>query len=129
VAELLLARDLTSVQPATFFGAELMLLAAGRERKRLPRPLPWQNLQPALTSLRARKKLIFIDIPPLLNNPDSIRLCKMCDAVVLTGRANAIKYEVVNEARRQLQQAGVKILGGALTARRHFIPGWLYRRL
>ena len=129
VAELLQSCDLDSVQPAMFFGAELMLLAAGRNLKHLPRPLPWQNMQPALTDLRARKKLIFIDIPPLLANPDSIRLCKMCDAVILTGRANKIKYEVINEARRQLEQAQVNILGGALTARRHFVPGWLYRKL
>jgi hypothetical protein len=42
-------------------------------------------------------------------------------------QAGEIRWEVIQEARRLLEKAGVEVIGGILNRREYFIPNWIYR--
>jgi hypothetical protein len=49
--------------------------------------------------------------------------------MILIVRAGDTCWEVIQEARRLLDRAGVNILGGVLNRREYFIPTWAYRNI
>jgi GTP-sensing pleiotropic transcriptional regulator CodY len=89
----------------------------------------WDVMAPHLEKLKAKKRFILIDIPPVLHHSKSIQIAQHCDAVVMVIRAKQVRREVINEAKRKLESAGVEILGGVLVGRKYYIPNWLYRKL
>jgi len=56
-------------------------------------------------------------------------LGNLSDGVLFVVKANQIRWEIIDEARGQLKEAGVKVLGVVLNERRFFIPEGIYERL
>ena len=87
------------------------------------------SLKGILEELKSRFGTIFLDIPPILESTEGLRLSALCEGVILVVRAHRTKQQQVLEAKRLLQDAGVNILGCHLNALKHFVPEWLHQRL
>jgi Mrp family chromosome partitioning ATPase len=86
-----------------------------------------EKLYTMLSNARRHVRFIFIDIPPVLAYSEGISLSHLCDGVILVIQASDNRWEVVNEARRLLERAGVNIIGGIINRREYFIPDWVYK--
>ena len=107
----------------------LRLVPIGRERKASFTSSEVEKFSFLLQYAKDQFHTVFIDIPPLLESPEGISLCKLCDAVVLVVRAGKTRWHAVRDARRLLELSGVNVLGGVLNKRQYPIPDWLYRKI
>jgi len=87
------------------------------------------RLQSLVTSLHSQYDWIFIDGPPVTTCPELSSLAIVADGAILVLRAEQTRWEVAEEAKKILNQAGVSILGGVLNRRKYHIPNFIYRRL
>lgn len=109
--------------------ASLKLIPLGK-KQRFQLALGYlENFHQLLDNLQPHYQYIVLDIPPILNFAEGLAISKLCDGVILVVRAGHTRWEVVQEAKRLLQKAGVYIVGGVLNQRKFFIPNWLYKRL
>jgi polysaccharide biosynthesis transport protein len=67
-----------------------------------------------IRDLRARFPFIVLDTPPVLSHPDALNLGRLADGVVLVVLANRTSPRALQEARRRLERAEIKILGAVL---------------
>ncbi len=82
-----------------------------------------------MEKLRRQFEYILIDAPPIIGHPETLALSKLTDGVLFVVKANQTRWEIIDQARDQLKEAGVKVLGVVLNERRFFIPGGIYRRI
>jgi capsular exopolysaccharide synthesis family protein len=83
----------------------------------------------ALDTLKSRFSWVVVDGPPVTVYSDASALAPLVNGVVLVLQAERTRWEVADQARRQLQESGAPLLGGVLTRRRYHIPSALYSRL
>ena len=107
----------------------LYLLTCGGVAHDPARLLGSQKMQALLAQLRDRFDLVILDGAPVASYSDTAVLGRYVDGVVLVVRAGKTRYEVAQQSRIALEQAGVPLLGVVLNCRRYDIPGLLYRRL
>lgn len=88
-----------------------------------------EKLALLLETIKSKVEFVFLDIPSLLHSADGIAISRLCDGLVLIVRAHETRWEIVEEAKRQLQAAEVNVLGCVLNRRQFFIPEWFYRKL
>jgi len=107
----------------------LKVIPAGRNGEQ--GVVPWDpgSLDLILRDLRARFDQIFIDIPPVLCSLNALKICQLCDSVVLIVRAGGARWQIAYHAARVLQERGVNLLGCILNQRKFLIPETIYRRL
>jgi protein-tyrosine kinase len=86
-----------------------------------------ERMKNLITKVKENFEYILIDAPPVLEHPETLSLCKLTDGVLLVVKANLTRLEVIDDAKGQLQQAGVKVLGVVLNERRFFIPEGIYK--
>ena len=79
--------------------------------------------------LRSRFDWIVIDGPPVTVYSDAALLARMADAAILVVKAEATRREVIAQAKRNLEETGLRILGVVLNRRRYHIPESVYRLL
>jgi len=105
-----------SVQGGTFY-----LLPAGTpiEAKDTSRVLQSRNFASLITRLRQLYDLVIIDSPPVLPVPDALILGRLADGAVLAARYDISRFPQVERARRQLDSAGIAILGTVINGMRH----------
>ena len=87
------------------------------------------RIKSLMEKLRSQFEYILIDAPPVIGHPETLALSKLTDGVLFVVKANQTRWEIIDEARGQLKEAGVKVLGVVLNERRFFIPGGIYRRI
>jgi polysaccharide biosynthesis transport protein len=102
------------VQDATFY-----LLRAGKEIHDLSRVLESPSFGLLITQLRQLYDLIIIDSPPVLPVPDALILGRWADGAVLAARYDISRFPRVERARRQLDNAGIAILGTVINGMRN----------
>ncbi len=107
----------------------LSILTSGQSGKADNLPLKIDRLGDTLRELSTRFSHVFIDIAPVLHRPEALRICKLCDAVVLVVRARQTRWQVADQAARLLQTAKVNLLGSVLNQREFLIPESIYRKL
>jgi polysaccharide biosynthesis transport protein len=71
-----------------------------------------------ITQLRQNYDLIIIDSPPVLPVPDALILGRWVDGVVLAARYDISRFPQVERARRQLDNAGIPIMGTVINGMR-----------
>lgn len=74
-------------------------------------------------------RIVILDCPPILANPDSPVIGALTEGVILVVRANRTRREVTMSALALLQSARCRVLGVVLNQRSYPIPTFLYRRL
>jgi len=104
----------------------------GRQNQIVAKPqrhVDVQSCHPAFALMRERFDFTLLDAPPLTLDPESASLARWTDGVILVVYAGRTRWEVVEQAKVQLQLAGAKLLGVVLNRRRFAIPQWLYNSL
>ncbi len=78
-----------------------------------------------LSSLRSEYDYIIIDLPPALNGSANFDIAPICDNVILTVGVSGVTQRKMIKARKQLESAGVNILGAVLNRQQINLPNQL----
>ena len=82
-----------------------------------------------LSKAREEFDYIILDSAPLPSFAEARILCEKVDGVVLVVESGKIRRQVALRAKKELEDAGARILGVVLNKRKYHIPEWLYKRL
>jgi polysaccharide biosynthesis transport protein len=102
------------VQGGTFY-----FLRAGKPIQDTNRVFQGRQLGLLITQLRQLYDLIIIDSPPVLPVPDALILGRWADGAVLAARYDVSRFPQVERARRQLDNAGIAIMGTVINGMRN----------
>ena len=102
------------VQGGTFY-----LLPAGTPVQDTGRLLQSPKFGELINKLRQLYDLIIIDSPPVLPVPDALILGRWADGAVIAVRYDISRFPQVERARRQLDNAGITVLGTVINGMRH----------
>ena len=78
-----------------------------------------RNFASLIAQLRQTYDLVIIDAPPVLPVPDALILGRWADGAVLAARYDISRFPQVERARRQLDGAGIAVLGTVINGMRH----------
>lgn len=82
-----------------------------------------------LAGMRERFDFIIFDSPPVPIFSEFRILCRKVDGVVLVLDAMRTRRQAAVRAKKELQDAGAKLLGVIINKRKYYIPNWLYKAL
>jgi polysaccharide biosynthesis transport protein len=102
------------VQGGTFY-----LLRAGTPIQDTNRLFQNRNLGLLIAQFRQFYDLIIIDSPPVLPVPDALILGRWVDGAVIAARYDISRFPQVERARRQLDNAGIPIMGTVINGMRN----------
>lgn len=88
-----------------------------------------EALTALLDTLRERFDFVIFDSSPLDAYSESFFLAPKVDGVVIVVEAERTKTEVVHKIHKELESAGVNILGVVLNKKKKYIPAFLERCL
>ena len=72
---------------------------------------------------------VILDAPPAIGFSEAKVICQKVDGVVLVIGSGTTRRQVALKAKREIQEAGGKVLGVVLNRRKFHIPTWIYERL
>ena len=104
---------LIPVQGGTFY-----LLTAGTPVHDPSGVFQGRGLAMLIAELRKRYEMIIIDSPPVLPVPDALILGRWADGALLAARFEVSRSPQVERARRQLDNAGIPLLGTVINGMR-----------
>lgn len=90
-------------------------------------PSSWQLVTRLFDALRESHDYIVVHAPPSSQSFTGIENAPLADATVLVVRAEATRKPVIAELKAQVEDAGGRLIGVALTHRRGYIPSFIYR--
>lgn len=90
-------------------------------------PSSWQQVARLFDALRESHDYIVVHAPPSSQSFTGIENASLADATVLVVRAEATRKPVIAELKAQVEDAGGRLIGVALTHRRGYIPSFIYR--
>ncbi len=102
------------VQGGTFY-----LLPAGTPIQDTSRLLQGPKFGQLMGQLRELYDLIIVDSPPVLPVPDALILGRWSDGAVIAARYDISRFPQVERARRQLDNAGIAVLGTVINGMRN----------
>ena len=82
-----------------------------------------------ITDVLATNDYLVFDAPPTLQYPETTVLSSQVDGVVFVAQAVRTKKEVVRKAVEALAKGGGEVLGLVLNKNKHYIPGFIYKRV
>lgn len=82
-----------------------------------------------LKSARKKFDYVILDAAPVTSFSEPQVLGPKVDGVILVIAAGKTRRQVAIRAKKELEDAGAKILGVVLNKRKHYIPNWIYKRL
>jgi capsular exopolysaccharide synthesis family protein len=107
-------------------GSSLAVVTAGRPAAAPTSILGLPAVKAAIDQLRSRFDWVVLDGPPVTVYSDAAILAPLSDGVVLVVEAERTRWEVINQARRTIEESGGRILGAVLNRQRYHIPPALY---
>jgi capsular exopolysaccharide synthesis family protein len=99
-------------------GGTFVLLPAGTPIQDTSRVLHSRKFEALISQLRQVYDLIIIDSPPVLPVPDALIMGRCADGAVLASRYDISRFPQVERARRQLDSAGIAVLGTVINGMR-----------
>ena len=99
-------------------GGTFHLLAAGTPVQDTSRILQRHDFAMLIAQLRQQYEMIIIDSPPVLPVPDALILGQWTDGALLAARFEISRSPQVERARRQLDNAGIPLLGTVINGMR-----------
>ncbi len=87
------------------------------------------RLDALFKSARQKFDYVILDCAPISRSSESQALCAKVDGVLLVIEAGKTRRQVAQRAKKEIEEAGGKLLGVVLNKRRYYIPDWIYRRL
>jgi succinoglycan biosynthesis transport protein ExoP len=100
------------------YGGAFYLLPAGKFIEDPSRVLQGPKFGQLINQLRQLYDLIIIDSPPVLPVPDALIMGRWADGAILAARYDKSRFPQVERARRQLDNAGIPILGTVINGMR-----------
>ncbi|AHL77377.1 cobalamin biosynthesis protein CobQ [Stutzerimonas stutzeri] len=88
-----------------------------------------ESLRQLLAQLSERYRFVVIDGEAVYTGGDTLTIGSLVDGVILVVRAEETRWEVAQAAAQRLAQAGAKLLGSVLNARKYYMPKWVYDQL
>lgn len=82
-----------------------------------------------LKSVKDQFDYVILDGPPVPSFSEAQVICGKVDGVVMVVESGKTREQVAVRAKKELEEAGGTVLGVVLNRRKHYIPGWIYRRL
>jgi len=73
--------------------------------------------------------VVILDAPPATSFSEARVICSKVDGVVLVLGSGTTRRQVALKAKREVEEAGGKVLGVVLNRRKFHIPTWIYERL
>ncbi len=70
-----------------------------------------------------------LDSAPITGCSESQAICSRVDGVLLVIEAGKTRRQVAMRAKKELEDAGGRLLGVVLNRRKYYIPEWIYKRL
>ena len=110
-------------------GGELHVLTAGMTAAQPLALLRSRQLQSTLARLLDRYDHVIIDTPSINSFPDAKVVGQMIGGALLVARAGQTPRETIAEAKKRLDNGGVKVLGLVLNQRTDPIPDALYQMI
>jgi len=107
----------------------LEVITAGGGSEHPSRLFAGTALQDELMRLDGEVDWVIFDCPAVNVFPDAAAIAAACAATVLVVRSGRTRREIVQDAKRRLEQAGASLAGVVLNRRRYYIPEALYRWL
>jgi len=107
----------------------LLFMSTGENNHFNLTPKHLEKLKYYLGVLKTKIEFVLLDIPPLLQYAEGITLSKLCDGMILVVGAGETRWEVVQEAKRVLEKANVKLIGAVLNRRKFYISNWVYKNI
>lgn len=87
------------------------------------------NFEKFIENARNTFDYVILDAPPVPIFSEFRILCSKVDGVVLVIPSEKIRRQVALKAKKEIEEAGGRILGVVLNKRKYYIPNWLYQRL
>jgi succinoglycan biosynthesis transport protein ExoP len=112
-------------------GGTFVLLPAGTPVQDTSCVLQSRKVGELIAQLRKVYDLIIIDSPPVLPVPDGLILGRWADGAVLAARYDISRFPQVERARRQLDGAGIPVLGTVINGMRNsesYSGSYAYKR-
>jgi protein-tyrosine kinase len=82
-----------------------------------------------LTETREKFDFVILDAPPVPIFAESRVICPKVDGVILVVGAGKTRRQVAMRAKKELEEAGGRVLGIVINKRKYPIPEWIYSRL
>jgi capsular exopolysaccharide synthesis family protein len=70
-----------------------------------------------------------LDSAPITGFAESQAICSKVDGVILVIETGKTRRQVAIRAKKELEEAGGRLLGVVLNKRKYYIPDWIYKRL
>ncbi len=87
----------------------------------------WSIVQKKLPAMLEEFSHILIDAPPLMGEPEMLRIIPDVDYMLLVVKAHSVKWQVLNKTKQLIEQVGQKNVGVVLNKRKFFIPEKIYK--
>jgi len=100
-------------------GGAFHVLPAGTPVQDTSRVLQNRKFGILISQMRQVYDLVIIDSPPVLPVPDALILGRWADGAVLAARYDVSRFPQVERARRQLDNAGIPVLGTVINGMRN----------
>jgi capsular exopolysaccharide synthesis family protein len=108
---------------------KLYLFPAGLSRKQKNGYFESQRFDRFLKHARKLFDYVIIDSAPVTRFQDSQSICSKVDGVIVVLAQGKTRRQVAIRIKKDLEDAGARILGVVLNRRKYHIPDWIYRRL
>ncbi len=95
----------------------------------LPELLASPQAKEIMGALREQFDMIVVDAPALGLNSDGVMLATLVDGTLLIVESGKTRWQAIRNSMEQLEDQKARILGTVLTKQRHYIPGFIYRKL
>lgn len=125
----LLTRNGRGVRPVKLGTGNLRIIPCGRPYTEMHTLFESRRFEEFLRRMREKHDYVIFDGPPIHDSSECRVLCPKVDGVVLVIESGKTRRQVAISAKKQLVEAGGRVLGVVLNKRRFYIPEFIYRRL
>ena len=108
---------------------DLFAFTFGRNNKDGVDYLETKRFQAVIETSKKKFDYIILDAAPIGSCSESQAICSKVDGVLLVIEAGKTRRQVAQRAKKELEDAGGKLLGVVLNKRKYHIPEWIYKRL
>jgi capsular exopolysaccharide synthesis family protein len=129
LSDIVLNNDIKPFKVINFEPSYLFVLATGGNYVGPVGLFESERFDTFLNNAREEFDYIILDSAPLPSFAEARVLCEKVDGVVLVIESGKLRRQVALRARKELVDAGARILGVVLNKRKYHIPEWLYKRL
>ena len=107
----------------------LYVFPSGLSRRRKNGYFESQRFDEFLNHARNIFDYVIIDSAPVTRFQDSQSICAKVDGVIVVIAQGKTRRQVASRIKKELEDAGARLLGVVLNRRKYYIPDWIYRRL